>query len=230
MNFCPACGTKKGPFINSFCAECFAKDNPLARLPQRIELQKCRKCGKILLGRQWVTETKESLADLIAGKAKFAELKEKELGLELKPTEKGFKATLKVTGLISGAKVSAEYFTEIVYSNVTCNVCAKISSSYYEALIQLRSSNPKKLNKAVLETEHLLKAKNKQDPLSRIIKKNTIKNGVDLLVGSDKAAKPTVKEICNKFNASLTKSMKQTGMTRDGKKKAKSTYLIRLPD
>jgi NMD protein affecting ribosome stability and mRNA decay len=226
--FCPKCGTEHGPFIDGFCTKCFLEDNKLLIVPSRLELQRCKRCGKVLINRKWVSDSAANITNYILSKIKWADMEEKALDIELERLQKGLKVSLNVSGKLKWTPLSARYETFIYYKNQLCDACLKLSSSYHEAVIQIRHSGSLQSTKLLGSVEKILESVQSEDPLARIVKTTKRKNGVDLLIGSNKAAKLLVKELKKRFNANIKRTASVVGLTKDGKRKAEYTYLVRL--
>jgi len=227
--FCPKCGTEKGPFLDGFCVNCYLSEHRLIALPGRLELQSCKKCGKIFVNRKWVSDTADNIAAFILSKAKWANIAKRTIDMEIKREDSGLTAVINVSGTLKGVKLSAQYKVFIVYKNRLCDSCLKLSSSYYEAILQLRFPSDKKKSTVLPLIEHFMDALQSKDPLARIVRTAEMKTGIDLFIGSNKAAKLAVKELKKRFNASIKRTSTLTGITRAGKKKVKYTYLVRVP-
>ncbi|MCD6479034.1 MAG: 60S ribosomal export protein NMD3 [Candidatus Diapherotrites archaeon] len=225
--FCPKCGTEQGPFVDGFCMKCFLEDNRLLIVPGRLELRRCKRCGRVLINRKWVSDSADNITSYILGKIKWADMEEKALDIELKRLQNGIRVFLNVSGRFKGVSLSARYETFICYKNQLCNACLKLSSGYHEAVVQIRHSGS--LQSTVLSSvKKILESMQSKDPLARIVKTFERKNGLDMLIGSNKSAKLLVKELKKRFNASVKRTSSLIGVTKDGKRKVKYTYLVRL--
>ncbi len=230
FKFCPECGNRKGPFIKGFCKECFLKKyNPLI-FPERIDLSYCSRCSKIKIQRNWIELNSIELIDFIKSKIKSKEAEIQGIEVELeKVNEKNFNAFLKVKTLIDSIPLLLHSVIKLRLVSGICDACMKISSDYFEATIQLRFSRDFKEKKRVLDKfQELINEMNKSDALARIVKINKLKNGVDLVLSSNRAAKVSSERIAKKYNKKITRSFSVVGTDKTGKEKRRYTYCIRF--
>ena len=173
-------------------------------------------------------ENADSLLKFILSKVKWSDVERPSLAIEAEHTGKGLKIYLNVSCKVEGVPLSTSYETFIQYKLQYCESCLKISSSYYEATIQLRAEDKAKIKKAIYLIKDVLASQLKNDTLAEIVKMIKRKNGYDLLIGSKKAAKSAVAELKRKYKADVKKSSTLAGLTKDGKPKVKYTYSVRI--
>jgi len=229
MEFCPKCGTEKGPFIKGFCIKCFLEDNKLIDIDKKFHIAKCKRCGKILVSGRWVKDDADNLAKFLMSKIKWHNLAKKSLDIEIVREAKGAKLYLNVSGEIEGEPITATYESFIEYRFQYCDACLKISSAYHEAVIQIRFQDKSKEKKVLFLVKEILASKLREDALAEIVRTMRRKNGLDLLIGSKKAAKLIVSELKKKYKASVKVSPSLIGITKDGKNKVRYTYSVRIP-
>lgn len=228
MNFCPKCGTEKGPFIKGFCTKCFLEDNKLINIDKRFSIAKCKRCGKILVSGRWVKDNADNLTRFVLSKIKWYSMAKKSLDLEIVREAKGAKLYLNVSGEIEGKPINATYESFIEYRFQYCDACLKISSSYHEAVIQIRFQDKSREKEVLFLVKEILASKLKEDTLAQIVKTIRRKNGYDLLIGSKKAAKLAVAELKKKYKAKIKVSPSLIGITKDGRNKIRYTYSVRI--
>lgn len=228
MEFCPKCGTEKGPFVKGFCTKCFLEDNKLIDIEKRLSIAKCKRCGKILVSGRWVKDDANNLTRFVLSKIKWHSMAKKSLDLEIEREETGAKLYLKVSGEIEGNPVSATYESLVEYRFQYCDACLKLSSSYHEAIIQIRLQDESKERRVLFLVKEILASKLKEDALAEIVKTIRRKNGYDLLIGSKKAAKLVVAELKKKYRAKIKVSPSLIGITKDGRSKIRYVYSVRI--
>jgi NMD protein affecting ribosome stability and mRNA decay len=81
--FCPRCGKEKGTFIKGFCLDCYLKGHELAQLPSLMQIEHCKKCGKIRFKGKWLSQSEELLKDFVRFNIKPKELKDFEVQASL---------------------------------------------------------------------------------------------------------------------------------------------------
>lgn len=230
FKFCPKCGKKNGVFIKGFCKECFLQENKLLIFPEKMQFDLCRKCSKIKVQRNWVEVHSVELIDFIKSKVKTKDFEIQSIEAELEETdEKNFNALIEAKGLITGIPLLLRGAIKLQLLSGICDSCMKISSDYFEAVIQLRfnSAHPEKqvvLNKF----KQMIEEMNKKDPLSRIVKLIKLKNGFDLVLSSNRAAKISSEKIAKKFNAKIIRSFSVVGTDKTGREKRRYTYCVRF--
>ena len=226
--FCPKCGTEKGPFIDGFCIKCYLEDHKLIILPDRLELQRCKKCGKVLINRRWVANSADNIATFVLNKVRWANLNDKAIDIKVEHERHGINVILTASGKIKGIPVSAQYRTFISYKNQLCDTCLKLSSSYHEAVVQIRYSAYKENNAILPYAKRFMNAMQNRDPLAKVVKTDRVKTGIDLFIGSNRAARQLVKGLKKRFNASVKQTSTLTGITKAGKK-VRYTYMVKVP-
>lgn len=128
-DFCVKCG--KVAEIDKYCAECFAQSTVLFDIRDfRVEF--C-KCGKIN-DKEW---RKEGLQELIRrhiienGKIENIHFKDRKVGNRIY-------VHLCASGNVKNIPVSQEKDFKITSKTVMCDICAKQSGNYHEAVVQIR--------------------------------------------------------------------------------------------
>ena len=134
--FCPTCGNSSADirFFGNFCEKC-AKGKFLSGLPKTVEIQVCKRCGKIKAGGSFVPPNGHNIE------------------LAIKPQMQkhtihlidydNSSAKLDVTADTEYGDLSVELSVEIEQRKALCEMCYKKACNYYEAVIQLRGNNYK---------------------------------------------------------------------------------------
>lgn len=138
--FCPRCGKRS----RGICVNCFLEENPIKL--KKIEIPLCS-CGAYYYRGQWNTDLKGFLMDII----KRNLILPSEICLDnikvIPKIEKGnISARIHLSGEYKGEKFIKEIETNIKTEAVKCKKCSRLSSCYYEAILQFRGiSDPKSL-------------------------------------------------------------------------------------
>ena len=227
--FCPRCGREDVDFYKGFCIDCYREMNLKLEFPKKIELSECKHCGRWLIKSKWIKPDYNELNKFIKSKIK-TNLKKMKIDVELEPD----KVLVKVIGsLDENGVVKVEKVKEIPFKirERTCDYCMKKNSKYYEVKIQLRKQPvfdlvkferiKKFIEKEINYFEH-----KKENVGSFWIEEK--KEGLDLFFGSQTIAEKILKEIRRKYQVKTEKSVKADGLTQRGKRKGKTTYLIRV--
>jgi len=230
-NFCPLCGKKESRFIKGFCEECFLKKHPIAEFPKELEFFQCKSCQKIKLFGKMQPFDEQALSQFVGKKVKFKELESPTLDVSIKqPNEEKLTARIFAKGIIDKVPISFEEEIPLKAISFLCDACMRLQSQYFEAIIQLRGKNKKKVAKALKEIIASIESQGKKSTLAAVTEIVEKKNGFDLKVGSKKAAQNAVRKIQQKFNAETKTSSKLLGMDKKGKEKHRFTFLARLLD
>lgn len=208
--FCFVCGKRTQKLIDGYC-ECCLRKKPLAVLPKKISIFVCSRCGLIKIGSVWTTDFKKAIEKNMKI---FGEIKEMEL------TKENNIITVMCGGHIQGIDKKEEHKIELEEKKVLCSLCAKKSSGYYEAILQLRSEGDIAKN-AENRVESLLSfaveqlERQDRDAFYRI---KRIKEGINLYF-SDKRSAEKIARLLKGKGARIKKSYKLVG-----KKQGKNIY------
>jgi len=225
--FCPACGSTAGPFVKGFCRACFNKKRNLFSVPKELKIDFCKNCAKLKIHGNWIEQESDSLKKAIESFVKPNSDFEKTavtVELELSGNDESI-AHITVNGLVDGQMVEEKKDVLIKPNYVNCDPCSRVAGFYHEAIVQLRGNLPED---AVSEARSFIEQFFSKDPLSVIVSVEKSKAGIDLLIGSRKAAKRVVDLLASKHNAEVKYSSKLVGQDKGGKKRYKFTYCVRF--
>lgn len=229
--FCPECGKTKGTFIQRFCSECYLKKHKVIEFPERIEFESCNRCSKMRFKGNWVDENELFLIELIRSKVKSKEFSLKNIEVKLTPAEgKEINAVVFIEGELEGASLKIKKETVLIPLKGICDSCMKLSSSYHEAVLQVRFKEKKMHSEKELlqKINFLLGMEEKKDSLSRAIKVIKERNGFDVWIGSKRTAKKVSEELARKFNSSVVRSFTVYGVKKTGEEKKRYTFCVRI--
>lgn len=207
MHICPKCGAREGTkkFVGPFCIDC---KYFRIEVPDRIEVGRCKRCGRIRLRGEWMPFSEKKLVDYV--KSRF---RGEFTGVEFFPGENRAVFTIEQ----DGAKVEIEKRVNLEMLTCMCPDCNRRAGGYFEAIIQLRG-NPGRIGKyAEIFRERLEQAG------TFVSKEVQGKDGLDLYVGSTKAVLPIVKRLGLTYGISTTLAGQ-----RQGKRLYRTTFSIRL--
>jgi nonsense-mediated mRNA decay protein 3 len=115
----------------------------------------------------------------------------------------------------------------------TCDRCSRISGGYYESKVQIRADHrtpdEAELQRALEIVTRTIESAQKADRLAFIAKTIQLREGLDLYVGTVKAAKRIVRALVREMGGSFSDSAKLVGR-RDGKDIYRVTFAVRLPE
>lgn len=231
MKFCPKCGKDTDSLFNGLCKECFLKAAKPAELPAEISFEHCRNCLKIKLKGKWLSFEPELLSELVLQNLKSRKLDSFKASVDLFEKEKGWKALVRVAGKIGKNILEFSLETFLKPKTVLCDACMKVSSDYYEATIQIRfEKRPSQdvIERVLSECVSFLNELKKQDSLAQIVKAKELKNGLDVLVGSRRAAKQLAEFLARKSSQKPVVSSTLAGVDRKGHDWSRFTYCVRI--
>lgn len=175
--YCPTCNRSSDDvrFIGEFCEFC-AADRISAKIPNTVELQHCRICGRIRVGTEYFKETRKSLEEAIEGALKRRECKTKVRSFNEEEAIATFACE------VGEEIVRFEKTMHIKFVNKTCLRCIRKSSGYYEGVVQFRGM-PDKVGKFVRRLQIFAERKG-----SFIAKEEQTRNGWDCYIGEKTVA------------------------------------------
>ncbi len=213
-NFCPLCGKTDARFVKGLCLECFQKKHSLVEFPEKISFEQCTGCEKIRFRGKFVPLQKEALASVAEKSVKVKELEKAVVQAEVLEGREGFSANFFVKGFVENVPIALEKTVPLEPVFVQCDACMRLSSQYHEAIVQIRSENPKLAERAAEAFMDSVNAQAKKDGLAAVTLVSEEKNGFDLKVGSRKSAKNGVKFLGKKFGAETKVSKKSLKRNR----------------
>ncbi len=206
MLICPKCGksSKETRFMEAFCVECYPYN---LKTPEKIEIEICKRCGKMRLKGEWVEYNSKKLEEYIAGKCK-GEFESVEYNAD--------NETAVFTVRKGDSEARVERNIPFKKQIVICPTCSKIAGGYFEAIIQLRGNeNEIKKYKNILS-----RMLGRRTFISKIDEK---KEGTDLFVGSTRVVLETIAELGLK-----RKITRKLSGAKQGKRFYRTTFLLRF--
>jgi nonsense-mediated mRNA decay protein 3 len=226
---CPSCGERS----YGLCERCLAQGHTIPAIPSFLSIQVCPTCSDHFFKGRWVSEdTYGAVANAVVE------------ALKIDPDKAAVTIDLnQISPTIIHAHVEIYTFqargtnesfdVDVRVNRVACNRCSRISGGYYESKIQIRADHrtPEKaeLYRALKIAKTTVDLAEKTDRLAFIAKTIWLKAGLDLYVGTVKAAKRVVRAILREMGGTLNDSAKLIGR-RDGKDVYRVTFVVRLPE
>lgn len=233
--FCPKCGkkeTKNNPLIDEICQECFSQNDPLLKDYKEQKVIICPSCSSFMDKNKWLPpisnnkelNIKEIIRHILPGKLKFSNfVKITKTTIEFDDSRFKKSGLLHVhvtlNGKINNVESKDEYTLPVRIEKSMCNDCKKNSSSYYEAIIQIRPKNEELLN--------FIERDIKENSRISITKFEESKHGYDLYITSRSYLKNILPKVKSKFEIESKISRTLFGK-KDGKDVYRITLLIRL--
>ncbi len=221
--FCPKCGKEVEEFHDNLCSDCFLKPKTsIANMPKSIIVRKCKLCGKYLIDEKRFN----SIEDCVEEKAKQLFKKSNIASVSFRLDRKRGKIHFTITSNFDVLGKEETTDTFLVLKNIVCKYCSMKESGYYQTVLQIRL--PKDLMESVMDeiVKHI-SFQNQFDPQAFIAKADRTKEGVDLYIGSKKAANEIVR-ILRKEIGIKTKFSRKIGGRLKGKEVYRDTILITI--
>ncbi|MDK2975182.1 MAG: ribosomal export protein [Methanofollis sp.] len=231
---CPQCGKPSA----GLCNECRAAGTEWFTCDPRVETVYCPVCDSRKQGKTWsdTTVDREALLHELAYSALHfhPDLRRPEAEFTFRETSPNRTAVAaEVRGLLYGVPVAGTCTTRIVWVREQCDRCNRISGGYYEGIIQVRATDRRpsvrEIDRAAgIAGELETSLQESGERLSFVSKVETTKDGLDIVVGSNRMGQLLAGEIISALGGRLSTHPKLVG-ERDGKKLYRITFLIRLP-
>lgn len=215
--FCFVCGKPAGKLFQGLCGTCYGERSRLVQIPPRFELVACSRCGFVRLGNKW---QRFDAGAFLKSKMKI----NGELGqMDVKQTDETF--VLTATGRLSDVPVTKTetHKVTIHMKKIVCPACTRRAGGYYEAVLQLRGA----VSDDVLDFIAAQIAKQAETDERAFYTAKELKEGIDLRLGSKKAAEKIAKQLEQKYRAKLTRSFELV-TKRDGKEICRTVIAVRL--
>jgi 60S ribosomal export protein NMD3 len=226
-SICPDCGERS----YGVCERCLAKNHTVSTIPNFLSIKVCPTCSDHFSNGKWINEGTNGAIARAVGEALNIDPNEAALTIvsnQVSPTI--IHAYVEIN--VSGRESYKSFDVEVRVNRATCDRCSRISGGYYESKVQIRADHrrPKRieLNRALKIASVTIELVQKTDRLAFIAKTIWLKEGIDLYIGSVKAAKRIARALIREMGGTLSDSAKLTGR-RDGKDVYRVTIVVRLP-
>lgn len=210
---CPTCSRSSDTtrFIGDFCEVCTI-DRLKKGLPDHVTIQRCQRCGGIRVKGQYRHMGISSLGELIGSELHMPDCKARVVSYH------GNSAMVEFVFDVDGDFVKFERVLGIKAVRRMCQRCYRISSGYYEAIVQLRGDAQGRVaNTMDRLTEFMTRGG------GFIAKTERVQDGFDVYVSDKKQ----VQEFFLQKRLKTQISSKLSGI-KNGKRVYRNTYLLRL--
>jgi len=211
MKFCFICGKKTDNLIEGYCEECYKNEFKLIEFPE-ASFTICPRCNFIKYRNDWKdVEIEELIKQEIKPLGDIVEIK----------IEKNDKIHISVKGFLKNSKkIKKEiYDIPLKLNKILCPQCIKISSGYYEAILQLRGNITDDIIDFI--DRQAMKQKNEFYRLERV------KNGLDFYIVNKSFANRTAGLVKKRFKATIKKSFKVV-TKKEGKNIYRNIVLVSI--
>ena len=208
-------------FYGNLCKDCFLLKVSFAKkLPDKIIVRRCKSCEKIFVGKKTANTVENAIDIILADLLKQPEVHS--ATYRVANSKVHINLTLKVNDL----KKTEEKISNLIVKNIFCQYCHMKSTGYYQSILQVRA--PSNLINAIMdEIGNQIEFLNQYDNLAFISKIDRNPKGIDIYIGSKRAAVQISKYLKNKFKASIKVSRKLSGYI-SGKKVYRDTLLVSI--
>ncbi len=229
---CIICG-KNPPFADGICRNCLA-ERTKASISGTVRIEICPKCASVKTRGKWHPSGYDFSKDTeirslvtVDGKAK-AFLR----SLDMDISRNDGTGTAKIDLVLNGETIKEETptFLYTVKKN-SCETCNRLTGSYYEAVIQIRSITRRNSEVLAEATKTCMGQFDHSSgkPTSFISKVESRKEGYDIYLGSNKDGQKLSRLMKSVYPCSITESKTLSGRG-DGEDLYRHTYLIRIID
>jgi nonsense-mediated mRNA decay protein 3 len=218
--FCPSCGKKTDRLVGSLCEECFRKTiKSSEEFPEKISIKTCTGCGKIFIRDSGFLTEEKAIEDFLKRSLKKKEMKSASYRLV------GKKLVVNLVSSVSDVENAEEIEINVSFKNILCKYCSLRSSSYFNAIVQVRAGG--KNAEIVKSIEDFFGRARKTNNYAFISYMQNLPEGVDIYVGSKSVAEQAIRQVKEKYNITTKVSRKIWGL-KEGKKVYRDTILVRL--
>ena len=240
---CYLCG--EPAVVEGLCEGCYNKEHPLIEVDTPLSIRVCKRCGAVEIPGGWKTIKTSTFNSEEAIEQQLDIL----LDMEIRPffsnlgltvvEEKKLDRVLHISLIVNGKSHPSlpdhdeEYPVEIRFRYITCTTCQLMSGGYYEATLQIRADGRSVKDEEGDLIAEIAKERTHseygKDPKAFILEVNKTKFGFDYFIGSELLCRKIVEDIESEFLAEKKVNYKLIGEDKGGRKKYRTTTLLRLP-
>ena len=251
--FCAICGAMDEVLLDNLCETCYKKEHPLEiELLKSLNITICTDCGelRVLSTRIDPYVRDESLEEVIREVVRSAVLSkfrseypyDVEFEDDIKNDKimnygvKEFKLRTKITlqPYEEFSPFEKDFITRLKVKRTICNDCSQYKSGYFEAILQVRAADKRKLTDDELDRfENIINTMMKQyedAKLSYILDMEVVPDGITAQVSTKLLASNLAREIQAITAGKLSLAYELKTTKRDGTEVYQNTYLVRLPE
>ncbi|MCL4328496.1 MAG: NMD3-related protein [Candidatus Thermoplasmatota archaeon] len=230
MISCIVCGKNK-PLSGGICGECLSAKTKV-KIVEPLKLELCPKCGSIRTKGKWHDSRYDlshdsSLRRIVTATGKAGvRINSVMIDFDNKDATGSVEVELQVDGqLLRRETVDFPY-------NVTknsCDTCNKLTGSYFEAIIQIRSISRTLTEETRKGMEMCVRAFERKPSNTFISKVKKLKEGYDIYVGNSREARKVTYLLKEEVPCFIQETKKLAGRG-DGEDLFRYTFLVRILD
>ncbi|NTV00475.1 MAG: NMD protein affecting ribosome stability and mRNA decay, partial [Methanoregulaceae archaeon] len=154
-----------------------------------------------------------------------------EMAIHDRTTNRSF-ADCRVRGLLFGEPVEENCRVEILWVKEQCSRCSRMAGSYYEGIVQVRAEGRRPRTAEIRAAEQIARSIEEGlysagERLSFISEMEETRDGLDIIVGSQRAGKEIAAAIVERLGGHVSSHPKLVG-EKAGKRVYRITYAVRL--
>jgi len=226
---CPSCGEPS----DGICERCLAQGRTIAAVPEFLTIKICPTCSDHFFKGRWLKDNLDKAIEHVVEEALTIDADEATVEVVLNEvTQTMVRARLEVDVPYMEDTQHKSLDVNVRVDRASCDRCSRISGGYYESKVQIRADrrapDDAELLRALEIATRTVDSAQKVDRLAFIAKTIQLKEGLDLYVGTVKAAKRIVRALVREMGGNFSDSAKLVGR-RDGKDVYRVTFAVRLP-
>lgn len=229
---CILCGRNE-EYDKGICKDCIA-DRLSISTTGTLDITECPKCGSTKIGKKWYPDKHE----VVLAKKALQLISVNDTTFEKSAGPNDVKVSHDGTSTHVRLKLSKPDFEGLDFEvsiptrrlRNSCLTCNKVTGSYYEAILQLRTLNSEYnslVEKVKDESVKIMQGLNRKDPESFISTVTKVPEGLDIYLGKRADGNRLSKYIRENYLATMKTSKTLAGI-RDGTKFYRFTYGVRL--
>ena len=233
--FCCECGKESPIFRDGVCIGCYLKSHTFTKGPAYIDLPVCVHCNSYKYKATWSSDLFDDAIQR-AIKNEFQinnELDNVKINTECKDAMDGKSCKVLISGFLDDVEIAEEHSVHVRLKRSVCDVCSRRQGGYYEAIVQVRSTNRSLTKKELDDIANTVECfvEDMQSKGNRglfITDMGEERGGLDFYISEKGAGFNIAKKIQEKYGGEIKKSSKDAGM-KDSRQIHRMTFLIRLP-
>jgi nonsense-mediated mRNA decay protein 3 len=234
--FCVECGKETSIFRNGVCLSCYLKNMQFSKGPVILDITQCSRCSAYRYKNTWV---QESFDDILRRHIKESfsinpELENVAIQTQCKEQDRVLLCTVVITGSLEGHQIIEQHPLTIRIKQNTCDVCSREAGGYYEAILQIRTSQ-RTFPKTEQQTfrsfiENIVRQEQESGKRGLFITDiDQKREGLDFFLSEKGTAFSIAKKVQEQFGGEFKQSASSAGM-KDSRQIYRMTYLVRLPE
>ncbi len=233
MAFCVECG-REGPTIEALCRTCFARNHPIVRAPDFVDVARCVHCGAILIGRSWTHVDLEGVLPRVLGKAIHVTEKADRYTLShvARPLDpNAYEVTATVVAEFGDIAISDRFRTRLRIRNAVCPTCSRERGSYFASIVQVRAEGRDLTANEVGRVRAFVEdavAHARREGEAFLSKVEAVPGGIDFYLSGNPLGRRIARDVRQEFGGTTVTAPKLHTRTA-GRDVYRVTYLVRLP-